>query len=67
MDGECSTYGGEESCMQGFGGGNLREQYHLEDAGVDGRIILRWIVRKWDVMVWTGSSWLRVGTGGGHL
>jgi len=31
------------------------------------RIILRWIFRKWDVGVWTGSSWLRVGTGGGHL
>jgi hypothetical protein len=23
--------------------------------------------RKWDVGVWTGSSWLRIGTGGGHL
>jgi len=26
-----------------------------------------WIFRKWDVGVWTGSSWLRIGTGGGHL
>ena len=34
---------------------------------VDGRIILRWIFRKWDVGVWTGSSWLRIGTGDGHL
>jgi len=32
-----------------------------------GRIILRWIFRKWDVLVWTASSWLRIGTGGGHL
>jgi len=24
---------------------------HLEDTGVDGRIILRWIFRKWDVGV----------------
>jgi hypothetical protein len=30
---------------------------------VDGRIILRWIFRKWDVGVWTGSSWFRIGTG----
>ena len=22
---------------------------------------------KWDVGVWTGSSWFRIGTGGGHL
>jgi len=34
---------------------------------VDGRIILRWIFRKWDVGAWTGSICLRVGTGGGHL
>jgi hypothetical protein len=40
---------------------------HLEDPGLDGRIILRWIFRKWDVGIWTGSSWLRIGTGGGHL
>jgi len=39
----------------------------LEDPGVDGRIILRWIFRKGDVWVWTGSSWLRIGTDGGHL
>jgi hypothetical protein len=32
-----------------------------------GRIILRWIFRKWDVGIWTGSSWLRIETGGGHL
>jgi len=47
--------------------GNLRERDHLEDPGVDRRIILRWIFRKWDVAVWTALSWLRVGTGGGHL
>jgi len=47
--------------------GNLRERDHLGDAGVDGRIILQWIFRKWDVGVWTGSSWFRIGTGGVHL
>jgi hypothetical protein len=39
----------------------------LGDPGVDGKIILRWIFRNWDLGVWTGSSWLRIGTGGGHL
>jgi len=34
---------------------------------LDGRIILIWISRKWDVRDWTGSSWLRIETGGGHL
>ena len=30
-------------------------------------IILRWIFRKWEGVVGTGRSWLRIGTGGGHL
>jgi hypothetical protein len=33
----------------GFWWGNLRERNHLGNPGVDGRIILRWIFRKWDV------------------
>ena len=34
---------------------------------VDGRIILRWISRKWEGVLWTRWSWLRIGRGGGHL
>jgi len=56
-----------EDAYTGFWWGNLREPGHLEDPRVDGRIILRWIFRKWDVGVWTGSIWLRIGTVGGHL
>ena len=33
----------------GFCCGNLRDRDHLEDPGLDGRIILRWIFRKWDM------------------
>ena len=47
--------------------GKLRERDHWENPGVDGRIILRWIFRKWDVGVWIGSSWLVIGTGDEHL
>jgi len=47
--------------------GNRREGDHWGDPDIDGNIILRWIFRKWDVGVWTGSSWLRIGRRGGHL
>ena len=47
-----------------FWWGNPSERDHLDDPGVDGRIISRRIFRKWDVEVWTGSMWFRIGTGG---
>jgi hypothetical protein len=34
---------------------------------LDGRIILGYIFRKWDVGVWIGLGWLRIETGGEHL
>jgi len=53
----------------GYWWGNLRERDHCGDPGVDGRMILNWIFRKWDWGggAWTGWSWLRIGTGCGHL
>jgi hypothetical protein len=56
----------KETCTK-FWWGHLRERIILEDPGVDGRIILRWIFRKLDYGASTGLIWLRLGTGGGHL
>jgi hypothetical protein len=41
MGGACSVYGGEERRIHGTN--------HLEDPGLNGRVVLRWIFRKWDV------------------
>jgi hypothetical protein len=39
----------------GFWWGNLRERDHLEDSGLDGRIMLRWIFRMWNDR---GMEWI---------
>ena len=65
MGGECSAYGAGERGVQGWG--NMRERDRWGDPDADGRIILRWIIRKWEGLVGTGWSWLRIGTGGGHM
>ena len=47
--------------------GKPKGKNHLENPVVSVRIILRQIFKKLDVGAWTGSSWFRIGTGGGHL
>jgi hypothetical protein len=59
-------WGRGEVCTQ-FWWGNLRKRDHWGDLDVEGRIILRWIFRKWKGVMGTGWSWLRIATVGGHL
>jgi hypothetical protein len=51
----------------GFWWVDLREGDNLEEPGVDGRKILKWIFKKWNGGACTGLIWLRIGTGGGLL
>jgi hypothetical protein len=48
-------------------GDSMRERDHWGDPDVNGRIILRWIFRKWEGVVGNGWSWLSIVRGGGHL
>jgi len=66
MGGACSAYGGKRGVYRVLVG-NLGERDYLEDPGVDGKIILRWIFRKWDVGEWTGLILFRIGTDDRHL
>jgi len=34
--------------------GGLRERGHLEDLKIDGRLILKWIIKNWD----GGMDWI---------
>jgi len=58
---------GEERWCIGSWWGNRREGDHRGDLGVDGRIILGWISRKWEVCIWTRLGWPRIETGGGRF
>ena len=58
----CDTHGGEDHRPAGFWWENLRKRYHFEDLGVDGRIILKWILNKLAGRAWTELIWLRIGT-----
>jgi hypothetical protein len=63
MDGACST-DGEGRGVYRVWWGNQRERDHWGDPG---RIILKWVFRKWNVGVWSGISWFRIEAGDGPL
>jgi len=55
-------YWRQERCIQGFDGGGPERKRVLGRIGVDGRIILNWVSKKWDGEAWTRLIWLRIGT-----
>jgi hypothetical protein len=66
MGGTCSA-DGEGRGVHRFWWEKLRERDYWGDPDVNGKIILGWIFRKWDVEVWIGLGWLRMDTGGEQL
>jgi hypothetical protein len=57
IGGACSTYRREKRCIQGFDGENLKERAHLEDIGVDGTRVLRWVLKELDGGEWLSMGW----------
>jgi hypothetical protein len=45
------------SGTQGFAG-KLEGKYCLDSLGIDGNVIAKWIIKKWDRTSWTGLIWL---------
>jgi len=58
---------GEERVCIGSCWGNRKEEDHWGGLGLDGRLILERISRRWDAGIWTGLGWPRIETGGGRL
>jgi hypothetical protein len=53
---------GEKRVCTGLWWGDLRGRCHLEELGVDRRILLKRILRKSVGLAWTGIIWLRIAT-----
>jgi hypothetical protein len=63
----CVGQGGNQKCIQKFGGEKMKRKDHSEGLGVCARIILERILKKEGGRVWTGFIWFRRETSGGFL
>ena len=66
MGRECGTYGGEQLHM-GSEWGNLEEKDQFENQRVDGKIIIKLILKAWVGNTRTGFNWLQIRKSAGPL
>jgi len=66
MGDTCSTYGENRKLIQNFRQRTFGEATHLGDLGVDEKIILKFILKKWNMLL-TRVLWFKTGTNGGFL
>jgi len=60
------VWGKREVCT-GFWSGNVKVRGRTQDLVVDGRSVLKWVVKQSDGRLWTELMWLKVGTSGESL
>jgi hypothetical protein len=64
MDETCSAHGEIRNTYKNSDWKRPRRTDYSEDMSLDGRTILKWIIRKQLCRVWTGFIWLRTETVG---
>jgi hypothetical protein len=64
--GACSTNGSDGNAYNILVG-KPEGKDNLEDLRVDGKVILKWTLRKLGGKMWTGCIWIRMGASGGLL
>jgi hypothetical protein len=61
------AFTGNRKMRKGLWWGDLMPRHNFKYLDVDGRIILKWIFKKWAAEAWPELIWLRIATGGGRL
>jgi hypothetical protein len=59
---ERETRNGQKSLVA-----NREGRDHLGDKGVNGRVMLKWILQKYGIGVWTEFNWIKIQSSGGLL